>query len=205
MTGFETFRYYMSLKLHFTSDYDALKYNFKCSAVKPKSYNNRTDRFFFEKLGSSFTDPEELLKYFVANFVANKTRWIREMSLSDYHKFQGTIDAFTYIFKTDISTIDRVIRGFEADGPLSLNRILSINASGISPIIDLFMKKKISLETVTCIDIHVAFIKDLRKSSNDPLGLYKETFDLIENYKPFFSRWIDYTETKEVLLKTCTS
>ena len=48
MDGYLAFQIYQSLKLHFTSDYDAVKYNFK-TAVKRGSFEKRRDRYFFRE------------------------------------------------------------------------------------------------------------------------------------------------------------
>ena len=56
MTGFEVYKMYLALKLHFTSDtYDYFQYggNAKASQV---SFDQRRDKFFFVKLSRSFHD-----------------------------------------------------------------------------------------------------------------------------------------------------
>lgn len=206
MTGFEAFRYYMSLKLHFTSDYDALKYNFKTGAAKPRSYEGRKDRFFFEKTGSQFNDSEEIIKYYVANLIKGST-WIRDMNQQTYAQHTSMLDGFYYKFGQDLKVIDHSLRGFDSDvGKYPFDEALKPTQSDLaSPIITLYQKGKVSLQTLACIDNHVMFVQDLRKTVVDPLGLYKETFDLIENYKPFFRRWVDHQKAKDALLKACTS
>ena len=43
MDPFESYKLYNALKLHFESDYDAIKYNFK-SNVSPNSFFKRKDK-----------------------------------------------------------------------------------------------------------------------------------------------------------------
>ena len=69
MDGFTAYKYYMALKLHFSSD----KYNVfesrgsvKCSREK---FNSRNDYYIFEKLGRKFSTNQELIQYMAANFI----------------------------------------------------------------------------------------------------------------------------------------
>ena len=51
---YESYKLYNALKLHFETDsYDALKYNFKTS-IKPQSFFNRKDKYFFAKLAKTY-------------------------------------------------------------------------------------------------------------------------------------------------------
>ena len=51
---YESYKLYNALKLHFETDsYDALKYNFKTS-IKPHSFFNRKDKYFFAKLAKTY-------------------------------------------------------------------------------------------------------------------------------------------------------
>ena len=69
MTGFEVYKMYLALKLHFTSDtYDYFQYGGTAKASQ-RSFDNRKDKFFFVKLSRKFKD-YELRDFFVANMVA---------------------------------------------------------------------------------------------------------------------------------------
>lgn len=51
VSGFDAWSIYTAIKLHFgTSGYDAFKFNFKGPRLKHSSFENRRDRYFFEKL-----------------------------------------------------------------------------------------------------------------------------------------------------------
>ena len=51
---YESYKLYNALKLHFETDsYDAIKYNFKTS-IKPQSFFNRKDKYFFAKLAKTY-------------------------------------------------------------------------------------------------------------------------------------------------------
>ena len=68
MTGFEVYKMYLSLKLHFTTDtFDYLKYG-NAAKASQQSFDGRRDKFFFVKLSRTFKE-EELREFFVANMI----------------------------------------------------------------------------------------------------------------------------------------
>ena len=77
---FESYKLYNALKLHFESDYDAIKYNFK-SNVTPNSFFKRRDKYFFAKIARNQKD---LLNYYVFNFIED-VKYIGDMELSLIH------------------------------------------------------------------------------------------------------------------------
>ena len=65
MDPYESYKLYNALKLHFESDYDAVKYNFK-TTVKPQSFFKRKDKYFFAKIAKTYE--KDLLEFYVSNF-----------------------------------------------------------------------------------------------------------------------------------------
>ena len=74
MTDFEVYKIYLALKLHFSSDYDYIKYNGKVNASLA-SYQKRKDQFFFKKLARIY-NKEQIEHFFVSNFIENEKMWI---------------------------------------------------------------------------------------------------------------------------------
>ena len=74
MTDFDVYKIYLALKLHFTSEYDYIKYNGKVNATLT-SYNKRKDHFFFKKL-SRIYNKEQVEHFFVSNYIENEKMWI---------------------------------------------------------------------------------------------------------------------------------
>ena len=74
MTDFEVYRTYLAIKLHFTSDYDYVKYGGKLNA-SVQSYQKRKDQFFFKKLSRVY-NKEQVEHFFVSNFIENEKMWV---------------------------------------------------------------------------------------------------------------------------------
>ena len=75
MTPFESYKTFLAVKNHFTTDnYDYIKYNGKVGA-RQSSFETRKDKYQFYKL-SKHKDP---LKYLVANFVDGDLKWVGDL------------------------------------------------------------------------------------------------------------------------------
>ena len=80
--GFDVYKTYLAVKLHFTSDtYDYYKYGGKVNA-KLETFTKRKDRYFFHKLSTKYAEAD-ILDFFVANFLADSKRWIGNLLAND--------------------------------------------------------------------------------------------------------------------------
>ena len=173
--GYQAYQIYQSLKLHFTTDYNAVKYNYKTS-VKQSSFDRRRDRYFFEKLSRRF-NKEELIHYFTANLIENQKVWIGDMSDEIYSAYVARYDKLTYMFDEDVKFLYN--KGYTFDQLCSTTQDCSTN-----PLLEALRAHEIRLETVVLMDILVNFLKRLRATISDPLGINKEMIDMLIKYKP---------------------
>jgi len=109
MEGMKAYQRYQALKLHFTSDYDFVKYGGKIRKISEESFLKRKDQFLFRKLERKYND-DELTNFFVANFVSQAgVRWVGEMSGQEsekvYLNWCKRIEAFSYYLKQDLEVI----------------------------------------------------------------------------------------------------
>jgi len=174
MSGYIAYQIYQSLKLHFTTDYDAVKYNFK-TAVKQATFEKRRDRYFFEKLSRRF-NREQLIDYFTANIIEKNNVWIGDMSDDVYNAYVSRYDKLTYMFEQDMKTLSN--KGY------AFNDICSSTPDfSQSPILEALRGGQISIESVVLLDILVNFLKSLESNLSDPLGINKDLIDLLTSYK----------------------
>jgi len=173
--GYQAYQIYQSLKLHFTTDYDAVKYNYKTS-VKQSSFDRRRDRYFFEKLSRRF-NKEELIHYFTANLIENQKVWIGDMSDEIYSAYVARYDKLTYMFDEDVKFLYN--KGYTFDQLCSITEDYAA-----SPLLEALRAHEIRTETVVLLDILVNFLKRLRATISDPLGINKEMIDMLIKYKP---------------------
>jgi len=147
VTGFETYKLYVSVKQHFNidNDYNHIKFNGKSKGVNLDTYNRRKDKYYFEALGAR--KGKELLQFYVANFVVGDGRYIAEMynqeSEEVFFGWKGVIESLTYLFTEDLKNV----KEFLDERNLKFDDLFKIK-DGDHPIVFRFVQQKmIKVET----------------------------------------------------------
>jgi hypothetical protein len=197
MNGYQAYQIYQSLKLHFTSDYDAVKYNFK-TAVRQDTFERRRDRYFFEKLSRRF-NKEKLIHYFTSNLIQNPSVWIGDMSDEIYNDYIARYDKLTYMLSQDMNLM--------SDKGYSFDQLCTTSDNNSS---NLFLESlradEIQLESVVLVDIMVNFLNRLKSDLIDPLGINKDLIDLLLKYKLIMLQSpLPHSKLKEKVLNTFTN
>lgn len=107
MTGFEVYRYYLSIKLHFSSKtYNAIDAGGHITAGQT-AYAKRRDRTIFEGLASRFDQPREVIKYLVANFAYghNNVLYDREVGQELLQRWIKNKESLSRVFSNDLYVI----------------------------------------------------------------------------------------------------
>ena len=173
---FNAYSLYNSIKLHFETDYDAIKYNFKTS-VKPTSFFKRKDKFFFAKLAKTYED--ELKEFYIANF-KNDVKYVGDMLNEGgeryYRDHKKIMESLTYQFQTDINKL------YDMDIPF--DSLLEAEENNHPLIIKLWMQEEILLETVVILDSLLGFVERENKKITDTI-IWPDIYRKIMKYKPF--------------------
>jgi hypothetical protein len=190
VTPFETYKTYLSIKSHFTNrKYDFFKYGGK-SRASVESFNKRRDKYFFEKTSRKMSD-EEIIEYFVSNFVASDNPsnvWIGEIINSgerNYTDWKRRQQSMSYLFKEESEKL------FENE---KLDDIF--DCSKTHPVLlKKFLGGSISPETMVIYDKIFRYSSDFDKKILDPVW---ETVSLkIKKYSSFLN--IDVFQYKKIL------
>tara|TARA_Y100000004_G_scaffold130349_1_gene146980 strand:- start:657 stop:1283 length:627 start_codon:yes stop_codon:yes gene_type:complete len=174
VNGYETYKIYQALRLHFTTDYDAVKYNFK-TAVKVDTFEKRRDRYFFEKLSRNY-NREELIQYFAANLIHNTNMWIGEFNDNRLNEYISRKEKLTYLVTEDMKKMSD--KGYTFDDLCSL-----FDNKTWNPLIEALRSDEIHIETVAVIDILVNFLNRVKSEISDPLDINKQMINLVLKYK----------------------
>jgi len=190
MSGFEVYKLYLALKLHFTTDtYNYFTFNGK-SRASLQSFEKRKDRYFFKKLATKF-DNEELIQYFVSHFVANENTWIGNISVITDSKvfsdWKRKIQSMGHIFEQDVDTLLKENK-FE-----NVFKVVSTHP----PLITKYLSSSVTLETLVILNQLVRYVKDFDKTITEPL-VWPELKRKVVKYEPFLS--IDKPKYKKILL-----
>lgn len=191
---FESYKLYNALKLHFETDYDAVKYNFK-SNVSSQSFFKRRDKYFFAKIAKQYE--KDLKGYYIANFkhgVSYVGEMVNEVGEKNYIEHKKTLESLTRVFQNDINKLTEEQPEFDD---------LFKSEDGQHPlVIQLWMQEEISLETVVILNSLIGFIPRESKRISDTL-IWPDIKRKIEKYSPFVS--FDSTKMKLILLKGFTN
>ena len=188
MNGFEVYKIYLAVKLHFTSkgrSYDFHRHLGRTTA-RLETFTKRRDRYFFHKLSKSYNN-NTIVDYFVSNFVTNTNLWVGDIigktGDDNYKQWSKKIEALHYYYEQDIDYI------LEQDYKFD-DLFKSVNGQH-PPILKMFLSKKINFETVLILDEILSFTKQLNKNINEKV-LWPKLYDRMIRYRAF----LNYNLTK---------
>ena len=179
MEGLKAYSRYQALKLHFTSDYDFVKYGGKIRTISEEAFLKRKDQYLFRKLERKYSD-EELTNFFVANFVSNAgVRWVGEMNGPEsekiYLNWQKRMESFSYFLKQDLQYIEDNV-----DQP----RMVLKTSGEHPPLLKMYLGNKIAAETVIAFDMVINTLDCWNDIITDTI-VWPEAYRQLSKYKPF--------------------
>ena len=185
MNGFEIYKVYLAVKLHFTSknqSYDFHKHGGRTTA-RLETFTKRRDRYFFHKLSQSYDDTNAV-DYFVSNFVTNTNLWVGDIignsGDENYREWSKRIEALHYYYEQDI---DYLLERMSAND-MSFDDIFTVKNGQHPPILKYFLSKRINFETLLILDDILGFSKRLNKDIQEKV-LWPKLYDRMTRYKPF--------------------
>ena len=175
--GYEAYKKYLAIKLHFTKDeYDFFKYNGETNG-KFETFIHRNDKYFFVKVARKYGD--NIVDYFVSNFVNNKSPYIKDMNNEVYLDRQKRIDGLTYYFERDI---EQLMRKSEQN----FNKIFKVNNGQHPILLKTYLAKRVSLETLCVLDNLLNYTKDFSNQIKETI-IWPTLNRKIKKYGPFLT------------------
>ena len=150
MDGFKAYRYYLAIKLHFTTDKFNVFENRGNVRGTREAFNVRNDRYIFEKLARRFPEDREIIQYFVSNFAYGHDTAIYDGQSADenFTVWTKRKQAITKTFIDDLATLLTYIEKHK----LKYNAIFEFTDSEYPVALKLFVGGQISIETLRIID-----------------------------------------------------
>ena len=185
MDGFEVYKVYLAIKLHFTSknrSYDFHRHGGRTTA-KLETFTKRRDRYFFHKLSRTYNSTN-VVDYFVSNFVNNSNLWVGDIigSTGDesYKEWSKRIESLHYVFEQDVDFILDAMMANDMD----FDDIFTSHNGQHPPILKMVLSKKICVETFVILEDILSFANRLDKDIMETV-LWPKLHDRIVRYKPF--------------------
>ena len=193
--GFEVFKLYLAVKLHFKTDtYDYEEYGGKVNC-KLETFTKRNDRYFFHKLSKRYNE-RDILDYFVANFTLNSGKWIGNLIQNDgreiYLDFKKRKESFGYHFRSDLVAINNDFnnRGLSFDDGF-------LCGGGQHPrLLRLLIQKRASFQTIVALNHFLSFTKNWDKEITENV-VWPKISSTIAKLKPFVR--FNITECKLIM------
>ena len=142
--GYESYKLYLGIKLHYNSDYDFNKYHGKVSASF-SSFLKRNDKFQFAKLRKQYNG--QLKDFYIANF-QHKDYWIGDLfseeAKENYTEWKKYNQSLLYCFEKDI----RYLNSLEG----VLDNLFNTDSSSHPIIVSSILSKSISFATGVLLD-----------------------------------------------------
>jgi hypothetical protein len=158
MDSFQAFKYYIAVKLHFTTDnYNVFK-NKGITKATRESFYKRKDCNLFERLSSKFKEPKDLIQHYVANFAYGNHNVIYTQDESEYNYkiWIKNKQSISKVFKDDLDTILNVCTSESK---------FELFSSQSDPILfKLYVSGKVNIETLCILDTFLQFISKWKVS-----------------------------------------
>ncbi len=183
MEPYEVYRYYLALRLHFTTDqYDVIKQQGRVKASK-QSFFKRKDLLAIRKVAESYTD-KDIVDFLVANFVSGD-RWggvFDSESKERYVNWKKRIESLSYTFEKDVQRI----HSFCFKNSVSFNDVFIASKNEHPYIIKMFLRNEISIETLVILEQLFGFSENLDIVLKDDL-VWPDISRTIKKYRPFLN------------------
>jgi len=193
ISGFRACRYWLALKLHFTTrKYDFFEYKAKVANFNEEIFLARKDNKQFERLAKKYD--ESVGEYFVANLlVGNKNIWNTSGidSHDVYYNWLSRKGARVYHLKKDLSRNDIMSK-------YALAKLISMEEGKTPILFDKFCSGQITPETIILLDKCMPFLNhwDIELSKT----LWGNAALVLLKYRPF----IQFTDEIRNVLTTHT-
>ena len=192
MTDFEAYKMYLALKLHFTTDYDYIKYKGKIS-VSYATFQKRKDVYFFKKLARVYNN-HTLEQFFIANMLVNSRMWVGDAfsaeCISTHTERQKKIESLRYMFLNDCRLITTT-HGLTED---QFNNVFDVKDGQHPILLRMVIANKINIETFIILNSIFTVGGDFNRQITDTI-IWPEFLMRCKKYRPFLvyntSKYVD--------------
>ena len=146
ITGFRCYKYYISIKLHFTKDnYNVFETRGNVKGSE-QAFIARNDRYLFERIARKHQTDREVIKYFVANFsYGNDAVVYNENDAEDnLQEWNRRKESLTRVFENDLHEV--VLQ--KEKNNLSRKQIFEFNLDSYPLLLKMYIGKKVTIETM---------------------------------------------------------
>lgn len=183
MEPFEVYRYYLALRLHFTTDkYDAIKQQGRVRASR-QAFLRRNDLLAIRRVAETYSD-KDVVDFLVANFITGD-RWggVFDVEAKErYTDWKRRIESLTYTFEKEVGKI----KTFADNKNITFDEMFSVGKNEHPYIIKMYLRHDVSIETLVILNQFNSFTDLLDKELKDDI-LWPDISRIIKKYTPFLT------------------
>lgn len=179
--GYTAYKYFTAVKLHFTNEsYDLIEHRGIVRGTR-ETFERRSDRKLFERLGKKFPKDRDLIQFLIANIVYGNTGLVWEFDGSSdmlYNQWIKRKESITQVFKDDLAflTNESELRG------ITYQELLYITDNQEYPaLLKYYLGGKVTIETIVMLD----FLTQIIDNWQPLVLLWHDHFLKIRRLRPF--------------------
>ena len=176
---YEVYRYYLALKLHFTTDkYDVIKQQGRVRASKQAFYK-RKDLLSLRKVAEQYTD-QEIVDFLVSNFTSGD-RWgglFDVEAKNRYANWKKRIESLSYVFENEVREL--------LTKTSSIEECFNVNAGQHPVVLKMYLQGKVSIETLIILNKLIKFVERFDKELSGDI-VWPDVSRVMKKYDPFLS------------------
>jgi len=183
MEPFEVYRYYLALRLHFTTDqYDAIKQKGKVRASR-QAFAKRNDLIAIRKIAETYSD-KDIVNFLVANFITGD-RWGGVFDTEAKERFilwKKRIESLSYMFEKEISYLQLQME--KQSKPFDY--VFAPSKNEHPYILKSYLRRTTSIETLVILNNFYNFVDNFDKEYYNDL-MWPDISRIIKKYSPFLN------------------
>jgi hypothetical protein len=164
MDGFKAYRYYLAIKLHFTTEKFNVFENRGNVKGTREAFNARNDRYIFEKLATKFDNDRDIIQFFVANFAYGNGNAIYEGKTAEDNlvEWNRRKQSISQIFIDDLA---KLLTYIEVN-KLPAEAVLNFVNDEYPVALKLFIGGQISIETLNILQEYHPVVDEWSRNSS---------------------------------------
>lgn len=180
--SFEVYRYYLALRLHFTTDqYDAIKQQGRVKASR-QAFQKRKDLAGIKRIAETYNE-KEVVNFLISNFITGD-RWggvFDTEAKQRYLEWKSRIESLSYTFKEDVT---KILSACDKQG-IPFKQSWAPTAQH-PLILKLYLGSYISIESLVILNQIFNFVPTLDEHLKDDL-VWPDISRILKKYTPFLS------------------
>lgn len=183
MDPYEVYRYYLALRLHFTTDkYDVIKQQGRVRASR-QAFLKRNDLLAIRRVAESYSD-KEIVDFLVANFTSGD-RWggVFDLEAKErYKSWRKRIESMSYTFEKEVG----IVKDFCNKKNLTFGECFKVTKSQHPYIIKMYLRNDVSIETLVILNKLLNYVAELDEKLKEDV-VWPDVSRIIKKYTPFLT------------------